>query len=320
MTALSKYENMAPKWDAPVIIEAHINGARTKEMNPNLPMMHDELAADAIACLDAGAAAVHAHNTNYWLKGEAAADDYLKTWNKVFEKYPDAIMYGSTCAISELTADEHGLEHVEFIHNKLKEKDAGVNGSKLCVIDNGIMNLGRLIDENGYIKGITHGYSYDRLNAQVEMCRRCNMGIIFSVFEPGFMRLALHYEKMGLTPKGSSLDIYLMGDYGLLASVPANTTGMPATLESLYYYMYMMENTKMPWFVSIWGAGSEAEIPIMKRVIELGGHLKIGLEMHWDPVHKPTNVELLKQAQKIAKEVGRPIATRDDALKIYGLK
>jgi len=46
----------------------------------------------------------------------------------------------------------------------------------------------------------------------------------------------------------------------------------------------------------------------------------IGLEMHWDPVHKPTNVELLKQAQKIAKEVGRPIATRDDALKIYGLK
>lgn len=310
MTAFSKYENMAPKWDTPVIIEAHINGARTKAMNPNLPVGHDELVAEAIKCFDAGACAVHAHNTNYSLKGEAAADDYLKTWDRVFEKYPDGVMYGSTCAVGMLTPEEHGLEHVGILHDKRK--------IKLCVIDNGVVNLGRTIDDEGYISGLTHGYGYDRLNAQVKMCREKGMGIIFSVFEPGFMRLALHYEKRGLLPKGSTLDLYLMGDYGLISMDGANTAGMPASLETLYYYMYMMEESRMPWFVSIWGAPSEDEIPIMRRVIELGGHLKVGLEMHFDPNKKPTNLELLKQAQDIAKDVGRPIAARGELLKIYG--
>lgn len=308
---LIDYAAMEPKWDSPVIIESHINGIRGKEMTPHLPVTHDEIAEEGIRCLDAGACAVHAHNTNYNLKGEDAFQDYKKSWDKIYAKYPDAVLYGTTCNVALLNENEHGLEHAELLHKNY--------GCKLCVIDSGVVNAPQGADADGYLYGLSHGYNYQRLNDQVKMCRRNDMGIIFSVFEPGFMRYALYYDKMGMLPKGSSLDLYLIGDYGLVSMEPVNTAGVPATLESLYFYMNMMEGSKLPWFLSIWGAGSEAEIPLMRRAIELGGHIKVGLEMHYDPVDKPTNLELLQQAQKIAREVGRPIATPNQAKEILGI-
>src|SRR5215472_9351653 len=46
---------------APVIIEAAINGATTKERNPNVPRTPDEIATDALAAIEAGAAVIHNH-------------------------------------------------------------------------------------------------------------------------------------------------------------------------------------------------------------------------------------------------------------------
>jgi uncharacterized protein (DUF849 family) len=45
----------------PVIIEAAINGATTKAANATVPKSAEEIAADALSILAAGAAIVHAH-------------------------------------------------------------------------------------------------------------------------------------------------------------------------------------------------------------------------------------------------------------------
>ena len=71
-TALDKYADMKPTWDGPVVIESHINGIRSKEMNPNTPVGYEEIADDAIRCWEAGAGAIHAHNTSFDLLGENA--------------------------------------------------------------------------------------------------------------------------------------------------------------------------------------------------------------------------------------------------------
>ena len=79
---------------------------------------------------------------------------------------------------------------------------------------------------------------------------------------------------------------------------------------------------KLPWFISVWGAGSQLEgehYSLLRRAIELGGHIKTGLEMHFDPQDKPTNLELIEQVREIARAVGRPIATQAEARRIYGL-
>ena len=59
--------------DVPVIIEAAINGNGTKKRNPNIPKEPEEIIEDAFACLDAGAAIIHAHNRSYNLVREEAA-------------------------------------------------------------------------------------------------------------------------------------------------------------------------------------------------------------------------------------------------------
>ena len=45
--------------DFPVIIEAAVNGTTTRERNANVPRTPPEIAADALACLAAGATIIH---------------------------------------------------------------------------------------------------------------------------------------------------------------------------------------------------------------------------------------------------------------------
>ena len=68
-------------------------GQLLKDMDLNWVEEHPaiaEIIEDAYRCLDAGASIIHAHNSDYQLTGQAAADDYLAAWKPVFEKRPAA--------------------------------------------------------------------------------------------------------------------------------------------------------------------------------------------------------------------------------------
>ena len=305
---LERFDAKAPCWDSPVIIESHINGAVTRNRHPNLPVTHEEIADEAIRCLDAGACLVHNHNTNFALKGEDAYEDYMKIWNKVFAKYPNALVYPTLCRTTELTDTEAGNEHISLLVRRA--------GIKVSCMDPGAVNLAIREDDEGYLIGAPYMYNNTLIARQVRLMRQTDTPITFGCYEPGHMRMALHYIDSGLAPKGSSLDFYLIGDYGLLSTTPVNTSGMPVTMESLYFYLNMMGERKIPWYVSIWGAGSMDLRPIMKRAVELGGHLRVGLEMYYDPNRPMSNVELYQEACDIAREVGRPIATAEQYLSI----
>ena len=68
-TSLDKFADRKPAWDTPLIVESHLNGERTKAMNPNTPRTYDEVIEDALRCWDAGSCAIHTHNTNFNLRG-----------------------------------------------------------------------------------------------------------------------------------------------------------------------------------------------------------------------------------------------------------
>ena len=129
----------------------------------------------------------------------------------------------------------------------------------------------------------------------------------------------MQYTKMGRSTKGSTIDLYFLGDYGSVSMQPINTSGVPPTIESLYFYLDLMKDCDLPWFISIWGEGGVDTKPLIKRTIELGGHIKAGLEMHYDPDRKPTNLELLEEVREIAREVGRPLAKQHEVAGIIGL-
>ena len=77
----------------PVIIEGAINGGRSKAENPNVPTTPDEIAADALACFEAGAAIVHNHIDRYGVSDDEAVERYLEGWRPVLAARPDALLY-----------------------------------------------------------------------------------------------------------------------------------------------------------------------------------------------------------------------------------
>ena len=311
----SNYERLQraePCWKSPLIIESHINGLRTKDHNPNIPIGHKEISTEATKCWEAGYCGIHLHNTNMKLTGPDAYDDYMKIIEPVMEKYPDVFWYSTLTDASGLGEDASGLEHAELL-----VKNAGM---RVCCVDPGAANLPFTTDDEGHIHGVGYYVPFSRINKQVDICNRNGLGVVWGVYEPGYLRAALQYTKMGRSPKGSTIDLYFLGDYGSLAMHPINTCGAPPTLESLYFYLDMMRACDLPWFVSIWGEGGADTGPLLKRVIELGGHIKTGLELHFDPDRKPTNVDLLQEVQKLSRDVGRPIAKQHEVKSILGLE
>ena len=115
----------------PVIIEAAINGATPKERNPNSPRLPDEIAADALACLDAGAAIVHNHVDVVGVPGDEAAARYLEGWQPVFEQRPDALLYPTT---NFGPGVEGAYSHMAPLTDK--------GNLRIGIIDPGSVNLG----------------------------------------------------------------------------------------------------------------------------------------------------------------------------------
>ena len=312
-TKLDRFADAKPYWDEPVMIESHQNGVRTKAMNPNTPISDDELYEDALRCWDAGATAVHDHNSEFDLLGKAAFNDYMKVWDRILKARPNMIWYPTTCNNNLVAKGDCGLEHVDFLN-----KHANV---QVAVVDTGIDQF--VIDEDaeGYSMGRAYGWDLTQVAAQVKFCRARDIAMIWGVYEPGHLRVARHYVDRGMFTPGTNWDFYFVGKYGLTSTKQIGTCGMEPSLESLYYYLDMISEAKhkLPWFVSIWGEGDYDCRPLIRRVIELGGHVKTGLELHYSPHRNPTNLELLQEVQEIARAVGRPVATHADARRIYNI-
>jgi len=245
--------------------------------------------------------------------GENAYKDYMRTWEKVLAKHPDITWYPTTCNNLRLVGDENGLEHVLYLNDNAH--------AQIACVDTGLTLFATGTDEDGYLQGPEFGFNYARVASQWRMLRERGIPMVYGVYEPGHLRHALYYVNAGMSTPGSMWDFYLIGDYGLTAMEPIGTNGMKPSLESLYYYLWMIEEAQVrhPWYISIWGQGALDDTAVLRRAIELGGHIKTGLELFYDPARNPTNLELLQQAQEIARDVGRPIATHDEARALYQL-
>ena len=77
----------------PVIIECAINGVTSKVTNPHVPIEPSEIVADALACIEAGAAIIHNHIDRYGVSVDQAAERYLEAWRPILAARPDALLY-----------------------------------------------------------------------------------------------------------------------------------------------------------------------------------------------------------------------------------
>ena len=295
----------------PVIIEAAINGTTTKERNPNVPRQPDEIAADALACFDAGAAIVHNHADVVGVPGEESAARYFEGWESVVAKRSDALIYPTT---NFGPGVEGAYSHMAPL--------AATGWLRIGIIDPGSVNLGGT-DADGLpaAPGFVYANSYGDIHYQAKVCSDLRIGPSMAIFEPGWLRTALTWWRAGKLPQGAMVKLYFGGDAGYVTSVAQQrggaTFGLPPTVKALDAYSELLDGCTLPWSVAVIG-GDLLASPVARAALERGAHLHVGLE-DYAGERQPTNVELVEEAVALCKDVGRPIATCDEATDILDL-
>ena len=142
----------------PVIIEAAINGVTTKERNPNVPRTPEEVSADALACLEAGAAIIHNHIDLFGVSEEEAAERYLEGWRAVLVARPDALLYPTIHFGSSMN-----YEHL------IPLAASGV--LRIGLTDPGSVNLGGVGDDDVPRGPFVYANSFDVIARAFEICR-----------------------------------------------------------------------------------------------------------------------------------------------------
>jgi len=292
--------------ELPVIIEVAINGETRPERNPFVPREPGAIVVDVGRCLDVGASLIHAHSGDIRLTGRAAADLYLAAWRPIMEQRPDTLWY-PTFALGRDAAES--FAHVELLAQEID--------LRLGLCDPGSTNIGAP-DHEGLPVGGVYSNGYDDIRSTLALCERLQLGPSLAIYEPGWLRTTLSFQRAGRLPAGSMVKLYFGGDYGLFATQPGVSFGLPPTENALLAYLDLLEGTGLPWSVSVWG-GDLFDTPLARLALERGGHLHIGLEEHFHPERKPSNAELVKQAAALAAEVGRPLATPADVDRLLAL-
>jgi len=289
----------------PVIIEAAINGVTRKAENPHVPIEPAEIAADALACLAAGAAIVHNHIDRFGVPGPEAAERYLEAWRPVLAERPDALLYPTTNAGANV---EESYAHIAPL--------AETGGLRLSLADLGSVNLGGAEPDGVPTGDWVYRNSFRDAHHMFALCEQFGLGPSLAVFDPSWLRAIRAWHHAGRLPAGAMVKLYFGGEKGYLGGAPF---GLPPTETALAAYLELLEGTGLPWSVSVFG-GDLLSTPLADAALARGGHLHLGLECFaGDPAVPPTNAELVTAAVTRAEAAGRPVATPAQALVLLGL-
>jgi len=270
-----------------LIITAAITGAETtKEMNPNLPATPEEQARDAKACVEAGASVIHLHVRDKQGKPSQALADFKASIEAIRAACkPAPIIQISTGG----AVGEDMQKRIQPVV-QLKPEMASLNINS--------MNFGNDVF-------INHPNDVEKLAKHMQ-----ELGVIpeVEVYDAGDIELAQRMHKKGLleTPI----------HYQFVLGVPGGLSGEGYNLT----HMMRLITDKDTWAVA--GVG-RYETPLSMMAVAMGGFVRVGFEdnvyYHKGELAK-SNAQLVERIVRLAKELGRAVATPAEARQILGIK
>ena len=137
---------------------------------------------------------------------------------------------------------------------------------------------------------------------------RCWNVTRISVFEPGFVRTTLAWQRGGRLPPGAMVKPYFGGELEF---------GLRPTETTLEAYLELLEPSGLPWSVAVLG-GDVVGCGMAALAIRRGGHVRVGLEDYAGP-GEPSNLDLLCAAVAVIAGLGHAPASTTQARQILGI-
>ena len=273
---------------APLIITVAAVGAElSRDQQPNLPITPEELAADAVACREAGASIYHLHVR------DEAGNPTMDV--ETFRRAADAIA-AATDLIVQFTSGG-------AVHDDAEARMAPLElQPEMATLTTGTVNFGDEVFSNP-LPLIVRLYN-----------RMRELGILpeFEIFDAGMIGAA---DRLYADHGAASGDSHHR-HFDFVLGVPG---GMPAWPDALDFLTSHIP-TDSTWTAT--GIGS-AHLPVTEKAIELGGHVRTGFEdVRWFARGElaTSNAQLISRVAEMARAAGRPVAEPAQARALLGTK
>lgn len=280
-----------------VWIEAAINGPWGRQAQPNIPVAVEDIIAEGVACVEAGAAIVHLHAYDTATGRQRDDADLYAAIIHGIRSRVDAIVYPTVPFLPEAEGASPLAPAERFAHLDALGR-AGL--LEWAAIDPGSCNITRW----DQIQTDTHGFVYQNSEAHIRhalrLAQRHGFHPSYAIYEPGFLRLgaALAWRESAPLPVYRFM---FTSDYSF---------GFPPEDFAMTAYLHLIDRLApgAPWMVA--GLGVDI-LPIIPRAVMEGGHVRVGLEDM--PLGSGSrNVELVQAAVQRVRNMGAQPATAAD--------
>ena len=271
-----------------LIITAAICGAEvTKEQNPAVPYTVEEIVREAKSAVDAGAAIVHLHVRHDDGTPTQSRDRFQQCTEAILKECPNVILIPSTGGAVGMTPDE-----------RLQSTDT-TPIPEMATLDCGTCNFGDEIFDNTMPTMRAFGKRMMERGIKPE----------YECFEMGHLDTILTMARKGEVPGAPMQFNFVLG-------VPGCT---PATVDNL---CWLVKNIPAGSTWTATGIGRYA-FQLAAPAIVMGGNVRVGFEDNLyieRGVLAKSNGELVDKVVRMAKLLGRQVATSDEAREMLNLK
>nr|WP_269446009.1 3-keto-5-aminohexanoate cleavage protein [Methanocella paludicola] len=256
----------------------------TRKDSPYVPLTPEEIAEDTYRAYKLGVSSVHVHARDEAGNPTYKKEVYGEIFSAIRRKCPDIIICASTSGRSDRSL-EHRAEVLELRPDMASLMMGTVNFIKNPSPNSqeDIVALAKRMEEHG-------------VKPELE------------AFEPGFVNVAKYLASKGHLRPPLHFNL-LLGSLG----------SMPAEARDLVF----LAGSVPPG--STWAATGIGRFQLQVNVASMlmGGHVRVGLEdsLYYSYPEKSlaTNEQLVERVARIARELGREIATPAEARAILGL-
>jgi 3-keto-5-aminohexanoate cleavage enzyme len=279
----------------PVVITAALTGVlATRDQCPAIPYTPEEIGAEAKRAADAGAAIVHIHARTREGGPDWSVETFAAILSEVRAK-TDVIVNFSTGAVG--IPAEQRIAHIRDLRPEI-----------------GALNMGSMnyAIYSAKKKAFYHDHVFANPFRDIQLFLEAMNGAgvrpELECFDTGHIANTAPLIDMGVLKPPYQFSLIM----GVLGGIPGTTRHLVNQVESL------PENSH--WQVIGVGLNQWA---LAAAAVTMGGNVRVGLEDNFyveEGRMAKSNGELVEKAARIARDLGRPIATVAETRRILGLK
>lgn len=278
------------------VITCALTGVLTNPKQHPVPVTAKEMAAEAKQAYDAGASCMHVH-----FRQQKDGVGHLPSWEpEVALEISEAIREACPGVIMNFTTGTIG-----------RDQKGALDCLRLGKPEIAACNAGSL----NYLKARSNGTwawppmlfqnTVDKIQELLDVCKETGARPEFECFDTGIVRSVGMFQDVGMWDRL---------DYNLVMGV---NSGMPADPDLLPILMKYLKPGSH-WQATV--IGREEVWTVHKKVAELGGNLRTGLE---DTFYLPggekatSNGQLIEAMAQVAKDAGREVASPAEARELF---